>query len=379
MKIAVIGAGLNGLAFAALLRRLGLDCTVFERGEGPRDAGSGIYVWPQGVQVLRFLFGNRNFMAQGQAVEYLDTHDHHGRLLHSQPVRLPGFDFPAPAMMFHRPRLFALLREQLAKDTVQLGMALERITPADPAWPDGPVDVHFTHGQRQRFDLVVGTDGLHSAVRRHVNPGQVPRDTGLVASRGIVHFDHDTFHNERSQIFTTRFARVVTYCMQGRESLRYWFAAYQHQGRPPHDRDSLLELFADLPEPVRAMMASTPQEAILTHAMHALSGTGPWHRGRAVLLGDSAHAMLPTMGYGLTLGLENGFMLAQALAGHCDEDLTTALRRYETRAARRSQAMIDVMQAMTDLYYFEPEGTVSGTRIEPIIGRFRDLTATTVF
>ncbi|RYZ37883.1 MAG: FAD-binding protein, partial [Myxococcaceae bacterium] len=99
MRVAIIGAGLNGLACAVMLKRLGIDCVVFERGKGPRDSGTGIYVWPQAMQVLRFVLKDRRFLSRGQPIEFLDTHDKHGRLIHSQPVRPDGLGLPAPAMM----------------------------------------------------------------------------------------------------------------------------------------------------------------------------------------------------------------------------------------------------------------------------------------
>ncbi|MCY1367729.1 hypothetical protein D9M69_546750 [compost metagenome] len=72
-------------------------------------------------------------------------------------------------------------------------------------------------------------------------------------------------------------------------------------------------------------------------------------------------------------------MLAQALIGHCDDNLDSALQRYEIRAAERSRSMLKVMSDMTDLYYFEEDRAITPTRISPIVNRFQDLALTTVF
>lgn len=374
MKIAIIGAGLNGLACALMLKRFGLDCTVYERSHGPRDSGTGIYVWPQGVQVLRFLFNDREFMQHGKAIEYLDTHGRNGQLIHSQPVRPAGLGIPAPAVMFPRSELFGLLREKLGGEQVRYEMGCERIENLGDR-----ARVHFSNGHQQDFDLVIGSDGVGSTVRQCLEPGLEPYDTGLVASRGMVEFDSPLLHSDRCQIFTSAFSRVVTYPLAADRPYRYWFAAYQHHNQPLHDRDGLLELFADLPADILRMIERTPHEQILTHKMMALTGAGRWHNGRVAMLGDSIHAMLPTLGYGLTLGLENGFMLAQALVGLCDDSLDAALQRYEVRAAERSRVMLEVMRDMTDLYYFEEDSAVTPARILPIVNRFHDLAHTTVF
>ncbi|NMO21280.1 FAD-dependent monooxygenase [Pyxidicoccus fallax] len=374
MRIAIIGAGLNGLACAVMLKRFGLDCSVFERGRGPRDSGTGIYVWPQAMQILRFVLGGRDFLSQGQPIEYLDTHDKRGELVHSQPVRPNGLGLPAPAMMFLRTDLFRLLASRLEEDDVHYGMGCERLEDVG----DG-VRVTFSNGYTFDFDLVVGADGVGSTCRGFVNPGLEPQDTGLVASRGVVSFRSPLLHADRCQIFTSSYSRVVTYPLNEARSLRYWFAAYQHRNQPLLDRRGLLSLFAALPRDVLRMIEHTPDDAVLTHKIMSLTGAGHWVRGRVALLGDSIHAMLPTLGYGLTLGLENGFMLAQALVGHCDADLGSALRRYEIRAAQRSREMIKVMDDMTRLYYFEQEGEVSRTRLVPIVERFHQLAHSTVF
>jgi FAD-dependent urate hydroxylase len=374
MRIAIIGAGLNGLACAVMLKRLGMDCVIFEGGQGPRDSGSGIYVWPQAMQVLRFVLNDRKFLSKGQPIEFLDTHDRLGRLIHSHPVRPAGLSLPAPAMMFLRTELFRLLTDKLEEDDIHYGMKCKKLENLG-----GQVQLTFTNGHRFSFDLAIGADGVSSTTRSFVNPGLQPHDTGLVASRGVVTFDSPLLHSDRCQVFTSRHSRVVTYPLSQTSALRYWFAAYQHRGQPLLDRQGLLELFKPLPEDLLRMIAQTPEESILTHKLKALTGEGQWFRGRVVLLGDSIHAMLPTLGYGLTLGLENGFMLAQALVGHCDASLETALKRYEIRAAQRSREMLQVMSDLTQLYYFEPEGEVSSARLAPLVQRFQHLAQTTVF
>lgn len=375
MRIAIIGAGLNGLSCAVFLRSLGFECEVFERGDAPRDSGTGIYVWPQGAQILRVLLGDRHFSGYGQPVEYLDTHSNHGALLSSQAVRPDGSNVMSPAMMFRRKDLYRMLQERVPAGSVHFGDAVESID-VDRGHPVA----RFASGRVREFDLVIGTDGLNSAVRRFVNPHAKPRYAGLVASRGVVKFRAASLSAQRCQIFVTRFARVVTYSLDESDSLRYWFAAYRcDPGAALLDRNGLLRKFSDLPPFILDMLGQTPKADINSQRLYTLTAEGAWHRAGVVLLGDSVHAMLPTLGYGFTLGLENTVALGLALAGASALERDAALQRYEARCAARSRELISVMNDMTRLYYFEPPARLTVARIGPIVSRFNTLAADSVF
>src|SRR5687768_8092542 len=104
MEIAIAGGGLTGLAFAAISRKLGLRATVFERNGRLRDEGSGIFIWPGGVQVLRFLAGRDDLLEVGHSIDSLDTYDRHGSPINSVTVKHES-TLMASAVMFQRSRL----------------------------------------------------------------------------------------------------------------------------------------------------------------------------------------------------------------------------------------------------------------------------------
>jgi 2-polyprenyl-6-methoxyphenol hydroxylase-like FAD-dependent oxidoreductase len=149
--------------------------------------------------VLRFVLRTRDFLGRGQPIEFLDTHDKQGRLIHSQPVRPEGLGIPAPAMMFLRTELFRLLAAGLGERDIRYGMGCERLEDLGDQ-----VRITFGNGQVSDFDLVIGADGVSSTVRGFVDPGMVPYDTGLVASRGVVAFRSPLLHSDRCQIFAGR-------------------------------------------------------------------------------------------------------------------------------------------------------------------------------
>ncbi|MCG7500105.1 FAD-dependent monooxygenase [Vibrio sp. Of7-15] len=374
MKVGIVGAGLNGLACALLLKKFGHDITVFERSEEPRDSGTGIYVWPQGVQILRFILGDNDFLDSGQPIDSLVTLNRHGQEIHRQLVQMPGHDFPAPAVMFERKRLFNLLKEELGEGVIRYGTAC-----TDVINTQEKAIIEINGSAREEFDLVVGTDGISSKVREYVNDNK-PHYTGVIASRGVVRFDSDVLEDKACQIFAHDQARLVTYPLDNDTRFRYWFVAYQHDlNQPTLERAEMVERLEGLPSPLLTMIEKTQDENILTLPLNAITPGHKWYNGRCVLLGDSIHGMLPTLGYGLTLGLENCFMLAQALTGNCFKDIQPALQRYQTRVAQRSCQLIEVMEQLTDLFYFQKESVKNQERLGNAMARFHDLAKTTAF
>ncbi|NAW64350.1 FAD-dependent oxidoreductase [Photobacterium halotolerans] len=374
MKIGIVGAGLNGLACALLLKKFGHEVTVFERSEQPRDSGTGIYVWPQGVQILRFILNDNSFLNEGQPIDSLVTLDRHGKEVHRQLVQMPGHDFPAPAVMFERQRLFNLLKQALGPDDIRYGAACTKVINTREE-----AKIEINHSDYESFDLVVGTDGISSKVREYVCDSQ-PHYTGVIASRGVTCFDCDILEENACQIFAHDQARLVTYPLDNSTRFRYWFVAYQHDlDQPTLDRNEMAQRLEGLPAPLLEMIENTREDNILTLPLNAITPGHQWYNGRCVLLGDSIHGMLPTLGYGLTLGLENCFMLAQALNGSCFDDIQPALKRYQTRVAQRSCQLIEVMEQLTDLFYFQKETVQKQQRLGEVMGRFHELARTTAF
>lgn len=374
MRIGIIGAGLTGLSVAALLLKLGIRAEVFERADGPVDGGSGIYVWPQGVQIMRFLAGDDGLLAVGHGVEYFQTNNRHGEELHQTAVRLADFDFPQPAMMYVRGTLLSGLRALLETDQLSFGKTCVGV---DDTGPD--VMVRFADGTESRFDLVIGADGIHSAVRNAVDPDNSVVDSGVAAARGLVAFDCPLLRRDLCQIFSFDTSRLVSYPLSPTRDDRYWFLAYPHHHNPLMDREALIRHCSVLRDPLPDFVRRTPEDVILSHPLLDLEQDHEWYYGRVVLVGDSAHGVLPTLGYGYTLGLENGFALVQALLSSKQGDIEGALHRYRRRVADRSREMAQVMRDITRLFYFDGEAAVNTTTLEPIYADFRRLARSTVF
>lgn len=324
MKVIVIGAGVGGLATAVALRRHGLAVRVYEQAGAPRADGAGLSLWANAVHAL-------DRLGVGEAVRGLAVPPHdtgifaaNGDLLARTSGAALATRYGAPTIIAHRADLMAVLAEA-AGEVVSYGRAFARYEQSRDA-----VVVHLADGGFDTAQVLVGADGLRSAVRGQVAPAAAPTYRGYAAWRGVAAFPHadaaaawgETWgHGRRFGLLPLNHERV------------YWFATEDRaQNSPPTDHAAhLLRGLDGWPAPIPAVVAATPPSAILYHDVYDLEPLSAWTDGRAVLLGDAAHAMTPDMGQGACQALEDAVVLADALAGA--DDVRAALAAYE-RARR---------------------------------------------
>jgi len=188
LRIAIVGAGIGGLAAALFLRQLGLDVTVHEQAAELAEVGAGIVVAPNMVRLLHKLgLGDAltAFAVRLEAAwEFRSWRD--GRVLFVQPM---GDEcerrYGAHCYVAHRADLVGMLRRSLPRELLHLDHRCVAIRPSDHdvelAFVDraGGTSVVVTDG-------VIGADGIHSAVRSMIGPEVMPRFSGLCAFRCLV-------------------------------------------------------------------------------------------------------------------------------------------------------------------------------------------------
>ncbi|MFI0780994.1 FAD-dependent monooxygenase [Streptomyces sp. NPDC021212] len=326
-RAVVIGAGVGGLTAAAALHRGGWSVTVLERAATLDPVGAGIALAPNAQRALDILgLGDDvRALAAWQGGGGLRTPG--GRWLARMDSAAAAERFGGPVVLLHRATLVALLASRLPEGCVRTGAAAEL---ADPGDARRPARVVTADGEREA-DLVVGADGVHSAVRRALFPGHPgPRYAGFTTWRVVVpaperpFAPHETWGRGRlwgSQ--PLRDGRVYAYA-----------AAFTAPGgrAPDDEKAELLRLFGDWHRPVPDILAATEPGAVLRHDVRAMTEPLPaHHRGRTALLGDAAHAMAPTLGQGGNQAIEDAVVLAHHLSPHVADpaaDPSGALAAY---------------------------------------------------
>ena len=188
MRIAIVGGGLGGLAAALFLRQAGLEATVYEQAVALREVGAGIVVAPNMVRLLARLglAGELPALAVRLEAAWEFRRWDDGRVLSVQPMgevceRLYG----AHCYVAHRADLVSLLRQALPPQALHMDRRCVGIRQDERSvqlsLADGAGRPHAVQA-----DVVVGADGIHSAVRAHVGPEVEPRFSGLCAYRCLV-------------------------------------------------------------------------------------------------------------------------------------------------------------------------------------------------
>jgi 2-polyprenyl-6-methoxyphenol hydroxylase-like FAD-dependent oxidoreductase len=338
-RVLVVGGGLSGLSTAMALRQRGFDAAVFEAAPELREAGAGVNVWVNGMMALARLGLAERVLCAGAPVDIHRTRTRRGRVLSTVPVGALARDHGLlPPVVVRRTELLRALAEPIPAAVVHHGAQAVGFVQD----PDG-VTLHLADGTQERGALLVGADGINSAIRAQLVPEVRPRYAGYQSLRGLVRFQHPLI---APAVFTMTHGRGdrFGYCPAGHGWL-WWFGVMplpEGSTDPPAGRQAeLLDHFGDFAEPVPTILAATPDDAILRNDVRDVPPLSRWGEGRVTLVGDAAHAAAVGGGRGVSEAIEDSVVLADCLAaaataaaaGAEGHDLISALRRFE--AARR--------------------------------------------
>lgn len=363
-KIAIIGAGVNGLALALRLKQLGISAEVYERSETPRVDGTGIYIWPQGMAILRKLLGEAVLKPLYEKIDSINTLGYDGNLIHAQALSGENTPFSGHAFMFHRKRLYQAMISACDPAQIHFGYKMTRLFETK----DG-VCIEFENGKSILADVVIGADGLYSSVRQSIFSEWKPVASGVSVTRGISRYNLGDSHDFQCDIFAGPYGRIVTYPTKGSTKERYWFAAYQNSGSRPLSHEALLDRFSAYDPRLVEMLKQTSKDDQIAANLNDLTIGKTWHKGCVILVGDAAHTVLPTIAYGFSLGLENVYTLANALAQH-HLAYQEAFMDYEERCLGRTREMSEISREFTTLFYHTSPEMLTPLALKPLYEKF---------
>ena len=359
MRVLVAGAGIGGLTAALSLHHAGIrDVEVVESSRRIDAIGAGINLLPHAVRELTEL--GLGDALRGCAIETAELiyHDRFGTPIHREPRgRAAGYRWAQYSI--HRGALQRVLleavRERLGAGAVRCGLALERFDQSSAA-----VRAELRErgsGGRVRgacADVLVGADGIDSAVRAQLHPGEgPPRWEAIAMWRGVS--EAEPFLGGRSMIMagSNTSAKFVAYPIGTRagRALVNWVAEVRlahddaaaggcaREWAATGDRDAVLEHFADWDFgwlDVPGLIAAAP--AILEYPMVDRDPLRSWGSGRVTLLGDAAHPMYPIGSNGASQAIIDARVLARELAAGGDP--AAALAAYETARRPVTNALV---------------------------------------
>lgn len=351
MKVLVVGGGIGGLALALSLDAAGIDdVEVFEAAPEVRELGVGINVLPHAVRELTELGLGDELSEAGVATAELVMFNKHGQRIWAEPRGIAA-GYRWPQISIHRGRLLGLLHraflDRLGEAQLHTGARAIRACQGGRS-----VSVEFDGRPPVRGDVLVGADGVHSAIRAQLHPGDgPPRWNGITMWRAVA--SAEPFLSGATMAIAGHFARrVVIYPISrpdddGRVLLNIVFEAQTADGRPmprqdwSHiaDADELRVRFGAMRFPWLDVGALI--DAAATWWQYPMVDRDPlphWTAGRVTLLGDAAHPMYPVGSNGASQAILDARTLARCLA--VEGSVDAALAAYEDTRRPATAAIV---------------------------------------
>ncbi|MEP2027847.1 MAG: FAD-dependent monooxygenase [Paracoccaceae bacterium] len=345
MKIAVVGAGIGGVAVAVALARRGNSVTVFEQAPELTEVGAGLQISANGMVVLRALgiVGDVPPLAvRSNGTQICDFHRGR-RVLKVAPPNAGA------TWYFHRADLLDLLVRSAKQAGVSftLDCSIEDVAP-------GTGLVQTNGGLESSFDLVIAADGGHSRARRILNPTGKATFTRQVAWRSVIPWDRA---GEAATAMLSMGPRrhVVTYPLREGSEMNI-VAVEERQDwteegwRQEGDPDDLRDRFSDFGGDVRTALAKVKKAHLWALYLHPVAER--WHDGRMALLGDAAHPTLPFMAQGACMALEDAWAISACLDRH--QSVEEALAQYQRLRHGRASHIVATAAGNARKFHLAP-------------------------
>jgi 6-hydroxynicotinate 3-monooxygenase len=328
-RVAIVGAGPGGMAAALAAHRAGYDVAIYERHPEVKAAGNILNLWPPPQKVLRLI---------GVDIDDLGAPAHatfrrsDGRL--RADVRLPAevvAEYGGGFIGLLRPGLYTRMIDALPDGVLHTGHELSSFQ------DDGDrVVLHFAGRDPVAADVLIGADGLHSAVRRGLWGDSPIREQRLHLVGGYLFTEGDTptetvvAHNRTTQGSYSGIRH------EGRPGYEWWVLE-AFDPSVPFTED--LQAFArrraaGFARPLPDLIEQTPREHLQRWPIRDRKPIKQWSKGRVTLVGDAAHPTSPYAAYGAGMSIEDGYFLAAELQTGDLSDLAhvrRALQAYEDR------------------------------------------------
>ena len=373
MHAIIIGGGIAGPLAAIAVRELGGTATVYE-AHG-QSTGANVGAWltlaVNGIAALAALGVAAPIVAQGFPSRHIELCSGDGKVLGVVPIG-GELDDGTVTHTLRRSDLYRTIAE-LAHDR---GVRFEhgkKLLDADVV-TNGRARAIFADGSQAHGDLLVGADGVHSVVRRALDPSAPqPSYAGLVNVGGFTPDDLGLAPGTYRMVFGKRAFFGFTVSPRGET---WWFANLPRKRALSREelsaitqtqwRERIVAAFADDVGPMREIVERTAGTIVVTN-QHELPRVPCWHRGPIGLLGDAAHAVSPSSGQGVSMAAEDVAVLAKCLAE--SRDPSGAFASFTSLRRDRVERVVAYGAAMNSKKIPGPIGRVFRDLMLPIFLR----------
>jgi 6-hydroxynicotinate 3-monooxygenase len=371
-EIAIIGAGLGGIAAALLLRDAGFDVKLYEQAPGFSRLGAGIQLGPNVLKIMRRIGLEAETEAMGSKPDsWVSRNAPDGAVLADVALNRRREFYGAAYVTLHRGDFHLMLAAALDQGMMLYDRSLVGLEDIGDH-----VRLNFANGEVAEADIVIGADGVNSRVREILLGEEEPLYTGYIGHRAIfpaaplLNAGHDLdacvkwwSEDRHMMIYYLDASRTEYYYVTGAPEPRW------EHGRSfmESSQDEMRATFAGYHETVQAIIGASrdiTKWPLLTRKPLSL-----WSRGRTVLLGDACHPMKPHMAQGAAMAIEDAAMLARCLADVGIARHGQAFALYRANRGERASRVQRVSNANTWLRSDENPDWVYGYDVfsEPLV------------
>ena len=355
-RIAIVGAGLGGLACAIALHKKGYNVQVYEKAQEFLPVGGGLGLLPNGLKILDNIQPGivEKIKNSGCKVRNMVLKNTQGETIRTNPANRFEDKYGFPLVTVWWWRLQQVLASELPINIIHLNHRCTGFSQDDKG-----VNIYFENQEKIRADLLIGADGIKSVIRTNLIADGEPNYLNSVARGGVIKCNQQVLN--KGEFGFVRGHRELMYLLNVGDGDIAW--VYRHPSsdfsvstNKDRAKSLVLDKIAEWGKQLRFLVEATPSERILERAICDRLPLDCWSQGRVTLLGDAAHPMSPSLGQGANSSFEDAWVLGECLSNA--SDIGEALANYEQRRIPRLKT-IQTLSREGEMRYYETQSEKS--------------------
>ncbi len=356
LKVVIIGAGVGGLAAASTILKLcpGVDVKVYEKEDKDDPSGYALLLTPNGGMVLKNLGLEAALLAKAERVNASQSYNSSAVLQEKKNVRELGSSLGFPFLAIKRKSLHDILLSQLDDNIVCYGFECKEVKQKGDK-----VVVIFENDESIEGDIVIIANGASSKLRQSVFPDSKLIISNIISARGIINKEDLVgldLAEQTSYFYGEQGKRFVILALPNGD--KYWNAMlmldeFKQGAHVAYER--IKEGFSNWPDVVVKLM-DVNENTVIIRPLCETEPMKSWSQGCITLLGDAAHAVLPTLGQGANQALLDAYSIAKSISkGHQDNlPVPEILQHYQEDRLPAANLTILESRKHTESLFIEP-------------------------
>ncbi len=307
MKVLIVGAGIAGLSTAIFLEKKGIEVKLIERESSLSDLGFTLGLYPNSTFLLKELGIFDEIKKHSMPFKFYEIWDSHGHFLFDINFEQFNKKGEREGLILERGILHSALAKKYGNKKIHFETEIRQIKESE-----NHVEVRYKDGKEEKFDFIVGADGINSAIRNHFFADDDVRSYHLYL--WIYWLDKKYDAPKAVRQYEGKNSGVLFMPTYDGKCAVYLVALNSSQGSEFIDSDLFEESFKSFKHPIPEIVKSARKARNIHKSPIKHIETKEFYRGRVVLIGDAIHAMAPLTALGATLSIQDAYVLADELS-----------------------------------------------------------------